>query len=144
MENLDNNIKRVNVCSANKFYLFGGIIFIALIICLEIVSISQFFTDNKLINSISIAVLLQIPALLCILGSTMLIDYIHRQNFFIYCCELNDNTNISYIKNKYNVKLISTNYIIFVDNKDSHNFNVWNLFYSYESADELNQKVFKV
>ena len=75
-------IKTKEVWSANKWYLFFGILFVIMIILLEICAIRQFFvTDTE--EALVLLFILQLPAMFCLLLTTMIGDYIHREKFNI-------------------------------------------------------------
>lgn len=115
------------VCSANKWYLIIGIIFSIVAICLEICVIRIFFI-SQFVNAITMAFLLQIPCLLCLLLIKIMIEaWIHRTKFNLYYCKLENGIDIDYIKNNYSVEKISSEGILFVEKKDSSNYASWAL-----------------
>ena len=64
-------IKTKEVWSANKWYLFFGILFVIMIILLEICTIRQFFvTDIE--EALILLFILQPPVILCLLFTTMI------------------------------------------------------------------------
>lgn len=76
-------IKTKEVWSANKWYLFFGILFVIMIILLEICAIRQFFvTDME--EALVLLFILQLPVMICLLLTTMIGDYIHRDMFRIF------------------------------------------------------------
>lgn len=71
-------IKIKEVWSANKWYLFFGILFVIMIVLLEMGAIRQFFvTDME--EALVLLFILQLPAMICLLLTTMIGDYIHRE-----------------------------------------------------------------
>jgi hypothetical protein len=59
------------VWSANKWYLFFGILFVIMIILLEMCAIRQFFvTDTE--EALVLLFILQLPAMICLLFTTMI------------------------------------------------------------------------
>ena len=132
-------IKTKEVWSANKWYLFFGILFVIMIILLEICAIRQFFiTDTE--EVLVLFFLLQLPVMLCLLLTTMIGDYIHREKFNIYYCKLEN--GIDYIKENYCIEDINESCVLFVDKGNDHNFCVWKLMQGYDSLYQAEIKMF--
>ena len=121
-------IKTKEVWSANKWYLFFGILFAIMIILLEICAIRQFF-----ITDIGEALVMFLPVMLCLLLTTMIGDYIHREKFNIYYCKVENGIDIDYIKENYCIEDINESCVLFVDKGNDHNFCVWKLMQGYDS-----------
>lgn len=134
-------IKTKEVWSANKWYLFFGILFAIMIILLEIGAIRQFFiTDIE--EALVLFFILQLPAMICLLLTTMIGDYIHREKFSIYYCKLENGIDIDYIKENYCIEDINESCVLFVDKGNDHNFCVWNLMQGYDSLYQAEIKMF--
>lgn len=134
-------IKTKEVWSANKWYLFFGILFVVMTILLEIGVIRQFFvigTEEALV----LFFILQLPAMICLLLTTMIGDYIHREKFNIYYCKLENDIDIDYIKENYCIEDINENCILFVDKGNNHNFCVWKLIQGYDLLYHAEIKMF--
>lgn len=134
-------IKIKEVQSANRWYLFYGILFVIMIMFLEIAAIRQFFI-SPIGEAITLLFLLQLPCLLCLLFTTMIGDWIHRTKFNLYYCRLENGIDINYIKENYSVKKINANGVLFVDKKNSHNFYVWSLLQGYDSLYKMEVELF--
>lgn len=134
-------IKVKEVWSANGWYLFYGILFVVLILLLEFCVVRQFFI-SPIDEAIGLAVLLQLPCLICLLLTTMIGDWIHRTKFNLYYCRLENGIDIDYIKENYSVEDINSNGVLFVDKGNSHNFCVWKLLQGYNSLYETEVKLF--
>ena len=90
-------IKTKEVWSANKWYLFFGILFVIMIILLKMCAIRQFFvTDTE--EALVLLFILQLPAMICLLFTTMIGDYIHREKFNIYYCKVENGIDIDISK----------------------------------------------
>ena len=125
----------------NKWYLFFGILFVIMIILLEICAIRQFFiTDTD--EALELFFLLQLPVMLCLLLTTMIGDYIHREKFNIYYCKLENGIDIDYIKENYCIEDINESCVLFVDKGNDHNFCVWKLMQGYDSLYQAEIKMF--
>lgn len=116
------------VWSANKWYLFFGILFVIMFILFEMGVIRQFFmTDIE--EALVLLLILQLPAMICLLLTTMIGDYIHREKFNIYYCKLENGIDIDYIKENYCIEDINESCVLFVDKGNDHNFCVWKLMH---------------
>ena len=134
-------IKTKEVWSANKRYLFFGILFVIMIILLEICAIRQFFvTDME--EALVLLFILQLPVMICLLLTTMIGDYIHREKFNIYYCKLENGIDIDYIKENYCIEDINESCVLFVDKSNDHNFCVWKLMQGYDSLYQAEIKMF--
>lgn len=134
-------IKTKEVWSANKWYLFLGILFVVMFILLEMGAIRQFFvTDIK--EALVLLLILQLPAMICLLLTTMIGDYIHREKFNIYYCKLENGIDIDYIKENYCIEDINESCVLFVDKCNDHNFCVWKLMQGYDSLYQAEIKMF--
>lgn len=134
-------IKTKEVWSANKWYLFFGILFVIMIILLEICTIRQFFvTDIE--EALILLFILQPPVILCLLFTTMIGDYIHREKFNIYYCKVENGIDIDYIKENYCIEDINESCVLFVDKGNDHNFCVWKLMQGYDSLYQAEIKMF--
>ena len=134
-------IKTKEVWSANEWYLFFGILFVIMIILLEICAIRQFFvTDTE--EALVLFFILQLPAIICLLFTTMIGDYIHREKFNIYYCKLENGIDINYIKENYCIEDINESCVLFVDKGNDHNFWVWKLIQGYDSLYQAEIKMF--
>lgn len=112
-----------------------------MIILLEIVAIRQFFiTDIE--EALVPFFILQLPAMICLLLTTMIGDYIHREKFSIYYCKLENGIDIDYIKENYCIEDINESCVLFVDKGNDHNFCVWNLVQGYDSLYQAEIKMF--
>ncbi len=127
-----NKIKTKEVWSANKWYLFFGVLVTILTLLLEVSTISNFITSNSKIEAGVLLLILQIPAMFCLLLTTMINDYIHRVKFNIYCCKLED-MDITYIRENYCIEDIDERYVLFVDKENDYNFSVWKLLHGCDS-----------
>ena len=107
-------IKTKEVWSANKWYLFFGILFAIMTILLEICAIRQFFIID-IEEALVLFFLSQLPVMLCLLLTTMIGDYIHREKFNIYYCKVENDIDIDYIKENYCIEDINENCVLFVD-----------------------------
>ena len=95
-----------------------------MIILLEMCAIRQFFvTDIE--EALVLLFILQLPAMICLLFTTMIGDYIHREKFNIYYCKLENGIDIDYIKENYCIADINESCVLFVDKGNYHNFCVW-------------------
>ena len=90
-------VKTKEVWSANNWYLFYGIVFICLIIALEGCAIREFFV-SPVNEAIGVAVILQLPCLICLLFTSLIGDWKHRSKFNLYYCKLATGIDIDYIK----------------------------------------------
>lgn len=134
-------IKTKEVWSANKWYLFFGILFVVMFILLEMGVIRQFFvTDIE--EALVLLFILQLPAMICLLSTTMIGDYIHRKKFNIYYCKLENGIDIDYIKENYCIEDINESCVLFVDKGNDHNFCVWKLLQGYDSLYQAEIKMF--
>lgn len=134
-------IKIKEVWSANKWYLFFGILFVVMLILLEIGVIRQFFvTDTE--EALVLLFILQLPAMICLSLTTMIGDYIHREKFNIYYCKLENGIDIDYIKENYCIEDINESCVLFVDKGNDHNFCVWKLMQGYDSLYQAEIKMF--
>lgn len=127
-----NKIKTKEVWSANKWYLFFGVLSAILILLLEASTVMNFIAADKKVEAIALFLILQIPAMLCLLLTTMIKDYIHRVKFNIYCCKLED-MDITYIRENYCIEDIDERYVLFVDKENDYNFSVWKLLHGCDS-----------
>lgn len=127
-----NKIKTKEVWSANKWYLFFGVLFAILAMLLELSAITNFIGTDKKVEAIALFLILQIPAMFCLLLTTMIKDYIHRVKFNIYCCKLED-MDITYIRENYCIEDIDERYVLFVDKENDYNFSVWKLLHGCDS-----------
>ena len=127
-----NKIKTKEVWSANKWYLFFGVLFAILALLLELSAITNFIGTDKKVEVIALFLILQIPAMFCLLLTTMIMDYIHRVKFNIYCCKLED-MDITYIRENYCIEDIDERYVLFVDKENDYNFSVWKLLHGCDS-----------
>lgn len=127
-----NKIKTKEVWSANKWYLFFGVLVTILTLLLEVSTISNFITSNSKIEAGVLFLISQIPAMFCLLLTTMINDYIHRVKFNIYCCKLED-MDITYIRENYCIEDIDERYVLFVDKENDYNFSVWKLLHGCDS-----------
>jgi len=129
------------VWSANKWYLFFGILFVIMIILLEMCAIRQFFvTDTE--EALMLLFILQLPAMICLLFTTMIGDYIHREKFNIYYRKVENGIDIDYIKENYCIEDINESCVLFVDKGNDHNFCVWKLMQGYDSLYQAEIKMF--
>lgn len=127
--------------SANKWYLFFGILFVIMIILLEMCAIRQFFvTDTE--EALMLLFILQLPAMICLLFTTMIGDYIHREKFNIYYRKVENGIDIDYIKENYCIEDINESCVLFVDKGNDHNFCVWKLMQGYDSLYQAEIKMF--
>ena len=127
--------------SANKWYLFFGILFVIMIILLEICAIRQFFvTDTE--EALVLLFILQLPAMICLLFTTMMGDYIHREKFNIYYCKVKNGIDIDYIKENYCIEDINESFMSCLDKGNDHNFCVWKLMQGYDSLYQAEIKMF--
>ena len=97
---------------------------------------------NRYRRSISAVFLLQLPVMLCLLLTTMIGDYIHREKFNIYYCKLENGIDIDYIKENYCIEDINESCVLFVDKGNDHNFCVWKLMQGYDSLYQAEIKMF--
>lgn len=134
-------VKTKEVWSANNWYLFYGIIFICLIIALEGCVIREFFV-SPINEAMGIAVILQLPCLICLLFTSLIGDWKHRSKFNLYYCKLATGVDIDYIKENFSIEDIDSNAVLFVEKKDSHNFYTWKLVQGYTSLYEAETKLF--
>lgn len=134
-------IKTKEVWSANKWYLFFGILFVIMFILLEIYAIRQFFVTDTA-EALVLLFILQLPAMFCLLLTTMIGDYIHREKFNIYYCKLENGIDIDYIKENYCIEDINESCVLFVDKDNDHNFYVRKLIQGYDSLYQAEIKMF--
>lgn len=97
---------------------------------------------NRYGRSISAVFLLQLPVMVCLLLTTMIGDYIHREKFNIYYCKLENGIDIDYIKKNYCIEDINESCVLFVDKGNDHNFCVWELMQGYDSLYQAEIKMF--
>ena len=128
-----NKIKTIEVWSANKWYLFFGVLFVIFFILLEFTAIKEVFISTDKGEAFGILFILQIPALVCLLFTTMIGDYKHRTKFNIYYCKLEKGIDIDYIRKNYCIKDINTRDMLFVDKEDDYNFGTWGLLHDCNS-----------
>ena len=121
------NCKVKQVTSANKLYLFVGLMSILFIIILEAFCIYEFKINSY--DELGLILLLQIPVLMCLLMSTTLKDYMHREIFNLYLAELNSGLDIDYIKDNYIIVNINEYFVLFVEKDDENLYYVWKLFH---------------
>lgn len=138
----ENKVKTKEVYSANKLYLFCGLLSVLMIIILEFVVIRKIIISDDKIGACYFAIFLQVPVLLCLLLSTTIGDYIHRVKFNIYYCKLENGIDIEYIRENYCIKDINEKCMLFVDKGNEHNFCVWKLFQGYDSLYQVEIKMF--
>ena len=118
-----------------------GILFAIMTILLEICAIRQFFITD--IEEVLVLLFLsQLPVMLCLLLTTMIGDYIHREKFNIYYCKVENDIDIDYIKENYCIEDINENCVLFVDKGNDHNFCVWKLIQGYDSLYQAEIKMF--
>lgn len=134
-------VQTKEVWSANKWYLYQGIISVIMIILLEGCAIYQFFVE-PLGAAIALTMVLQLPVSVCLLFATTIKDWKERTKFNIYYIKLETSTDIDYIKQNYSVEDISTRGILFVEKEDSHNFSTWNLLQGYKYMWEIEDRWF--
>ena len=123
-------IKTKEVWSANKWYLFFGILFVIMFILLEICAIRQFFVTDTA-EALALLFILQLPAMFCLL-----------LKFNIYYCKLENGIDIDYIKENYCIEDINESCVLFVDKDNDHNFCVWKLIQGYDSLYQAEIKMF--
>lgn len=134
-------IKTKEVWSANKWYLFTGILFAIMIILMEICAIRQFFiTDIE--EALPLFFIGQLVVMPCLLVTTGIGDYIHRVKFNIYYCKLENGIDIDYIKENYCIEDINENCVLFVDKGNNHNFHVWKTMQGYKSLYQAEIEMF--
>lgn len=80
--------------------------------------------------------------MICLLFTTMIGDYIHREKFNIYYCKLENGIDIDYIKENYCIADINESCVLFVDKGNYHNFCVWKLMQGYDSLYQAEIKMF--
>ena len=136
-----NKVETREVWSANWWYLFFGIIFVLIIIMLEGCVIREFLI-KPFREAIGLAVILQLPCLLCLLFTQMIKMWKERTKFNLYYCKLETGTDIDYIKENYSVKDISPRGILFVEKEDTYNFSTWKLLQGYEYMFQVEEKLF--
>ena len=134
-------VKTKEVWSANNWYLFFGVIFICLIIALESCAVRQFFVSS-ISEAIALAIVIQLPCLICLLFTTLIGDWKHRTKFTLYYCKLETGVDIDHIKKNYSVEDINSDGMLFVKKEDSHNFSSWKLLQGYNSLYEAEVKLF--
>lgn len=135
-------VKVKEVQSANVWYLILGIAAVVGIILLEICSIREFIISSDKGATLIMIILLQLPVLICLQFVTLITDWIHREKFDLYYCELNNGTDIDYIKGNYVIKEINDRGVLFVKKEDVKNYNTWSIFQGYESLHEAEVKLF--
>ena len=128
----ENKVKTKEVYSANKLYLFCGLLSVSMIIILEFVAIREIIIADDKIEACCLAIFLQVLVLLCLLLSTTIGDYIHRVKFNIYYCKLENGIDIEYIRENYYIEDINEKCVLFVDKENDRNFCVWKLFQGYD------------
>ena len=64
---------------------------------LEGCAIREFFVSS-LEEAVALALIIQLPCLLCLLFATLIGDWIHRKKFNLYYCKLETGIDIDYIK----------------------------------------------
>ena len=121
-----NKIQTKEMWSANNSHLSIGIIGILLIIIIELLVIKEFFISG-LNESLPLALTIQILVLPCVALASCLRYYIRRVKFNLYYCKLENGIDIDYIKENYHIVNISTNGVIFIEEKDYYSFNIWNM-----------------
>ena len=115
--------------------------FVIMFSLLEICAIRQFFvTDTE--EALVLLFTLQLPAMFCLLLTTMIGNYIHREKFNIYYCKLENGIDIDYIKENYCIADINESCVLFVDKGNYHNFCVWKLMQGYDSLYQAEIKMF--
>ena len=134
-------VRTKEVWSANNWYLFFGIIFICLIFMLEGCVIREFFV-SPMDEAIGMAVILQLPCLICLFFTSLIGDWKHRTKFTLYYCKLTSDVDIDYIKENYSIEDINSDGVLFVKKKDSNNFYTWKLIQGYNSLYEVEDKFF--
>lgn len=134
-------VKTKEVWSANNWYLFYGIVFICLIIALEGCAIREFFV-SPVNEAIGVAVILQLPCLICLLFTSLIGDWKHRSKFNLYYCKLATGIDIDYIKENYCIEDIDSNGVLFVEKGDSHKFCTWKIIQGYNSLYDAEIKLF--
>lgn len=110
-------------------------------ILLEMGVIRQFFVVD-VEEALALLFILQLPAMICLLLTTMIGDYIHREKFNIYYCKLENGIDIDYIKENYCIEDINESCVLFVDKGNDHNFCVWKLLQGYDSLYQAEIKMF--
>lgn len=138
----ENKVKTKEVYSANKLYLFFGLLSVSMIIIMEFVAIREIIIADDKIEACCLAMFLQVPVLLCLLLSTTIGDYIHRVKFNIYYCKLENGIDIEYIRENYYIEDINEKCVLFVDKENDRNFCVWKLFQGYDFLYQAEIKMF--
>jgi hypothetical protein len=132
-------IQTKEVWSANTFHLIVGITGLLGIIIAEGLVIREFFISG-FIETLPLALAMQLLVLVCTALASCLHNYIHRVKFNLYYCKLENGIDIDYIKENYYIVNISTNGVIFINEEDYYNFNTWNVlidkYYDYDSLFE--------
>ena len=126
-----NEVKTIEVCSADKRYLIVGVIFTILVVILECLAIREFFVDD-LVEATFSFFLLQIEVMLCLLQAYFLKLYMQRKNFNIYYCEFKNGIDINDIKENYEIEFIDLKQIVFVDKENSEFFSSWKMMNGYK------------
>lgn len=110
-------------------------------VLLETCAIREFFVSD-IEQALGLLFILQLPVIICLLLTTMIGDYIHREKFNIYYCKLENGIDIDYIKENYCIEDINESCVLFVDKGNDHNFYVWKLIQGYNSLYQAEIKMF--
>lgn len=112
--------------SAHKGYLIMGIICILTFITQIIIVVSQ-IKDFRLGALIFTEL---ISSLLLFLGYNLIKLNIKRTSFYLYLSELNNDTDIEYIRKTFEIIKINENYVLYINKYDLKAYNIWRLWYS--------------
>ena len=119
------SVKSVEVWSATKSYLIQGILGVVFAVLLELLAIRQIVIGPKS-EGIGLAIILQLPVLICLLLSSLIRNYKYRKKFNLYYCEL-DNADIKEIKRDYYICEICGHAVLFCEKKDIHNYSIYKI-----------------
>lgn len=113
--------------SAHKGYLIMGIICVLTFVIAQIIIVVSEIKDFRL-GSLIFAELISL--LLLFLGYSLIKLNIKRTSFYLYLSELNNDTDIEYIKKTFEIVKMNEDYILYINKYDLEAYNIWKLWYS--------------
>ena len=120
---LDIDIRSKEVESAGISCLIAGIILSIFAVSSQSLVFIYKFVIWKFIFS-------EICTLCFVVIAILLIKlWIQRKNFTLYCCVLNDDIDINYIRKVHKIVDINDKYLVFISRKDLGLYNIWKFIY---------------
>lgn len=133
-------VKVTQVQSATLKYLIIGIVAALVMLAFEIV-IPCILYWQKRDDILGIFIIMQMPALIALLFTTFIKDWKNREVFNLYFVRLQD-ANTAYIKENFFIVQIDNYGILFVEEKDYHNYHIWRILQGYDHLRQTELFVF--